>query len=105
MTSNALNISVGFLCIKIFIGDDVAFTDMNKIIIVPVNLEIESEALINENIKSHLTLYLYYFQQHLFNNHQAIFARGIANNQILFINNQNETVVAFNADFHNKYLK
>ena len=46
-TSNALNNSVGFLCIRKFIGDDVVFTKMNKIIMVPVNLEIESEALIN----------------------------------------------------------
>ena len=56
---------------------------------VPVNLEIESEALINENIKSHLTVYLCYFQQLLFYNHDAIVARGIAKNQILFNNNQN----------------
>ena len=94
-TSNALNNSVGFLCIWKFIGDDVAFTEMNKIIMVQVNLEIESEALINENIKSHLAVYLYYFQQHLFYNPDAIIARGIAKNQVLFINNNDKTVVAF----------
>ena len=59
--SSALNNSVGFLCIRKFIGDDVTFTEMNKIIMIPVNLEIKSEALINENIKSHLAVYLYFF--------------------------------------------
>ena len=36
-TSYALNNSAGFLCIIKFIGDDVAFTDISKIIMVPVN--------------------------------------------------------------------
>ena len=72
---------------------------------VPVNLEIESEAFINENIKSHLAVYLYYFQQHLFYNHDAIYVKGIAKNRILFINNNDETVVAFSPEFYIKYYK
>ena len=103
-TSTALNDPEGNLCIKRFIGDYVDFTEMNKTIFVPINLEIESEAIINENIKNHLAVYLYYFYQHLFYNPDEIIARGIAKNQILFINNQNETVVAFSPDFYNKYL-
>ena len=72
---------------------------------VPVNLEIESEALINENIKSHLAGYFYYFQQHLFYNHAAINVKGIAKNHIFFINNNDETVVAFSPKFYIKYYK
>ena len=47
------------------------------------DLEIESEAIINENIKNHLAVYLYYFYQHLFYNPDELIARGIAKNQIL----------------------
>ena len=49
-------------------------------------------------------MYLYYFYEHLFYNPDEIIARGIAKNQIIFINNKNETVVAFNPEFNNKYL-
>ena len=79
-TSTALNDPEGNLCIKRFIGDYVDFTEMNKTIFVPINLEIESEAIINENIKNHLAVYLYYFYQHLFYNPDEINARGIAKN-------------------------
>lgn len=103
-TSTSLNDSESYICIKNFINKDVSITDMPKTILVPVNLEIESEEIINENIQIFLASYLYYFIEHLFYNPDEIKVYGLANNQICFIINKNETIVACNPNFYNKYL-
>ena len=84
-------------------GNEIFISGMPNIINIPVDIHKEAIKIINEKIENHLAVFLYFFLEHLFYNFKAINPKKIANNEIIFIKNKNQSMVAISDELYLKY--
>ena len=71
-------------------------------ILIPVNLKLENEEVINKKIVSYLSIYLNYFMQNFFYNPKAVGFNILLINDIVSLANEEEVIVVVRQSFlHN----